>query len=77
MNALFHHRSELMRIGSTILAFLILFGLMVLVIPPVHADDTATVTITDYKVSPAVLMPDSLGTITITVKNTATTSSIS
>ena len=33
--------------------------------------------ITDYKVTPSVLMPDSLGTITITIKNTAASASIS
>jgi len=43
---------------------------------PVTAADAPTVTITDYKVSPSVLMPDSLGTITITVKNTATSATL-
>ena len=43
---------------------------------PVSAD-TPTVTIADYKVSPSVLMPDSLGTITITIKNTASSASVS
>ncbi len=49
---------------------------MVIFVPPVQAADTPTVTITDYKVTPSVLMPDSLGTITITIKNTATSASI-
>jgi hypothetical protein len=71
------NRNEIMRIISTILAFIVLFALMVVVIPPAHADDVPTVTITDYKVSPAVMMPDSIGTVTITVKNTASTSSVS
>jgi hypothetical protein len=61
---------------GTFAAFLVLFGLMVIFIPPVHAD-TPTVTITDYKVSPSVLMPDSMGTITVTIKNTAATASLS
>ena len=61
---------------GTIMAFLVLFGLMVVFVPPVHAD-SPTVTITDYKVSPSVLMPDSLGTITVTVKNTAQSASVS
>lgn len=72
-----HHWNEIMRSASTILAFIILFALMVVVIPPAHADDVPTVTITDYKVSPAVMMPGSIGTVSITVKNTASTSSVS
>ena len=59
---------------GTIAAFLVLSGLMVIFLPPVQAD-TPTVTITDYKVTPSVLMPDSLGTITVTIKNTATSAS--
>jgi hypothetical protein len=43
---------------------------------PVSAVGEPTVTIMDYRVNPSVLMPDSLGTITITVKNTATSASI-
>ena len=61
---------------GTIAAFLVVFGLMVIFVPPVHAD-TPTVTITDYKVSPSVLMPDSMGTITVTIKNTAASATIS
>jgi uncharacterized membrane protein len=61
---------------GTFTAFLVLFGLMVLFVPPVHAD-TPTVTITEYKVTPSVLLPDSMGTITITIKNTATSASVS
>jgi len=61
---------------GTIAAFLVLFGLMVIFVPPVQAD-TPTVTITDYTVTPSVMMPDSLGTITVTIKNTASTASIS
>jgi hypothetical protein len=64
------------RVIGTIAAFLVLFGLMVLLVPPVHAD-SPTVTITDYTVTPSVLMPDSIGTITVTITNTASTASYS
>ena len=77
MNEYRNNRNEIMRIGSTIIAFVILFAIMVLVIPSVHADDIPTVIITNYTVSPTVMMPDSLGTITITVKNTASSASVS
>jgi hypothetical protein len=43
---------------------------------PVAAGDVPTVTISSYVVSPSVLLPDTLGTITVTVKNTATSASI-
>jgi hypothetical protein len=43
---------------------------------PVMAAGEPTVTITEYRVNPSVLMPDGLGTITIMVKNTATSASI-
>jgi len=60
---------------------LLISGIMVLVvlavcILPVSAD-LPTVTISDYKVSPSVLMPDSLGTITVTIENTASSASVS
>jgi hypothetical protein len=61
---------------GTIAAFLVLFGMMIIILPPVNAD-TPTVTITDYKVTPYVLMPDSMGTITVTIKNTAASASVS
>ena len=61
---------------GTIVALTVLFGLLVLLVPQAYAD-TPTVTITDYKVSPSVLMPDSLGTITVTLKNTASSASVS
>jgi uncharacterized membrane protein len=77
MNEYRDNRNEMMRIFSTIIALTILFGIAVLLVPPVHADDTPTVTITDYKVSPSVLLPGSPGMITITVKNTATSASVS
>ena len=43
---------------------------------PVMAAGDPTVTILEYRVNPSVLMPDSLGTITITVKNTATSATM-
>ena len=58
--------------SGVLIAFLILAACAL----PVSAADVPTVTITDYKVSPSVLMPDSLGTITITVKNTATSATL-
>jgi hypothetical protein len=61
---------------GTVAAFLVLFGLMVMFVPSVQAD-SPTVTITDYKVTPSVLMPESMGTITVTIKNTASSASIS
>jgi len=77
MNEYRDNRNEIMRIFITIIALALLFGVVVLLVPPVHADDTPTVTVTDYKVSPSVLLPDSPGTITITVKNTASSASVS
>ena len=71
------NRNEIMRILRTIIALTILFGVAVLLVPPAHADDTPTVTVTDYKVSPSVLLPGSAGTIAITVKNTASSASVS
>jgi hypothetical protein len=70
-------REEIMRIAGTIISLAILFGVLVLLVPPVHAADEPTVTITNYTVSPSVLMPDSLGTVTFTIKNTASSASVS
>jgi len=53
------------------------FSLIIFSAVPASADGVPTVTITDYKVNPSVLMPGSFGTITITVKNTATSASVS
>lgn len=64
-----------MNIMRTIIALGVLFALMVVFIPAVNASDTPTVTITNYEASPSVLMPDSLGTITVTLKNTASSAS--
>ncbi len=66
-----------MRIFSTVIALIILFGIIVVLVPPVHAENTPTVTVTDFKVSPSVLLPGSTGTIVITVKNTANSASVS
>jgi hypothetical protein len=55
---------------------LIVFLILAACVLPVLAADAPTVTITEYKVSPSVLMPDTLGTITITVKNTATSATL-
>jgi hypothetical protein len=55
-------------------AFILVF--IATLILPVSAVSGPTVTILDYQVSPPVLLPDTLGTITITVKNTATSASI-
>ncbi|MGB9177047.1 MAG: hypothetical protein WCB46_09965, partial [Methanoregula sp.] len=62
---------------GTFTAFLVLFGFMIIFVPPVQAADTLTVMITNYTVSPSVLMPDSLGTITVMIKNTAATATFS
>jgi hypothetical protein len=58
--------------SSVLIAFLILAVCTL----PATAADVPTATITEFKVSPSVLMPDSLGTITITVKNTATSATL-
>ena len=55
---------------------LIAFLILAVCTLPATAADVPTATITEYKVSPSVLMPDSLGTITITVKNTATSATL-
>ena len=57
---------------------LLLFVVLILAacILPATAADVPTVTITEYKVSPSVLMPEGLGTITIIVKNTATSATL-
>ena len=43
---------------------------------PVSAAGDPTVQISEYQVSPSILMPDSLGTITVVLKNTASSASI-
>lgn len=56
---------------------LFIVALFVMTIPPVNGESAPTVTITDYKINPSVLMPDSQGTIAITVKNTANSAQVS
>jgi hypothetical protein len=62
---------------STLVIIIAIFAILAVTAPPVQAENVPTVTISDYKVSPSVLMPDSTGTITITVKNTASSASVS
>ena len=58
------------------LSFAIIIALLCALLIPVSAAGAPTVTISDFKVSPSVFLPDSFGTITITVKNTANTASV-
>jgi hypothetical protein len=62
---------ESLRLSVFIIVLILVAGVL-----PASAADVPTVTITEYKVSPSVLMPDGLGTITITVKNTATSATL-
>ena len=62
--------------GVVLLLMATAIALFTIVAPPASAD-TPTVAITDYTVNPSVLMPDSLGTVTITIKNTAETATVS
>ncbi|MGA2912614.1 MAG: S-layer protein [Methanoregula sp.] len=55
-------------------AFIIVFIASLVI--PVSAAGEPTVAISEYHVNPSVLMPDSLGTITIMVKNTATSATL-
>ena len=55
---------------------LLIIALIVATVMPASAATEPTVTITEYRVNPSVLMPESFGTIAITIKNTATTSTI-
>ena len=55
-------------------AFILIFIASLAV--PVSAAGEPTVTISNYRVTPSVLMPDTLGMITITVTNTATSASL-
>jgi hypothetical protein len=64
--------AEILRLLSSAIIIVFIASLVV----PVSAVGEPTVTITNYRVNPSVLMPDSLGTITITVTNTATSASI-
>jgi hypothetical protein len=55
---------------------IILIALLGALVVPASAENP-TVTITEYTVNPSVLIPDSLGTVIITIKNTAASASIS
>jgi hypothetical protein len=69
------NRNWIMGMIRTIVALGILFALVAIFVPAVQATDSPTITITNYEVSPSVLMPDSLGTITVILKNTASSAS--
>ncbi|MEN6611344.1 MAG: S-layer protein [Methanoregulaceae archaeon] len=56
--------------------FLFIVAFLAVAVIPVSATTSPTVTISNYTVSPSVLMPGSLGTITVTVKNTATSATV-
>ena len=64
--------AEILRLLSS--AIITVF--IALLVVPVSAVGEPTVTITNYRVNPSVLMPDSLGTITITITNTATSATL-
>ncbi len=59
------------------IVILLIIALIVATVIPVSAVATEpTVTISEYKVNPSVLMPDSLGTIIITITNTASSATL-
>jgi hypothetical protein len=62
--------------GTVLVMVATMIAILGIIVPPASAD-TPTVTIADYKVSPSVLMPDSMGTITVTIRNTAASATIS
>ena len=64
--------AEILRLLSS--AIITVF--IALLVVPVSAVGEPTVTITNYRVNPSVLMPDSLGTITITITNTAASATL-
>jgi hypothetical protein len=57
------------------LLFVMLVGIILVMVPASSAAGEPTVMITEYKVNPSVMVPDGLGTISIVVKNTATSAS--
>jgi len=63
------------RSGHSPVAIIALMVLLPFIIAPAAATDP-TVIVTGYEVTPAVLMPGDMGTITLTIKNTAETASI-
>ncbi len=70
------NRNGIMRIAGTIIVLMVLFGVGVMLVSPVQAASSPTVTVSNYTVSPSVLMPDTLGTITVVIKNTASSASV-
>jgi hypothetical protein len=62
--------------GTVLVLVAMMIALLSIIVPPASAD-SPTVTITNYSVSPGVLLPNGLGTITITVENTAASATIS
>lgn len=65
-----------MKLISISIVFAIALILIAGIAIPASAAGEPTVMITDYRVNPSVLMPDSLGTITVTIKNTASSASM-
>jgi len=53
-----------------------ILALIAILASPASAAGDPTVTITEYRVNPSVLMPDSFGTIAITIKNTASSATL-
>jgi hypothetical protein len=64
--------ADILRLLSSAFIMISIASLVV----PVSALGESTVTITDYKVTPSVMMPGSMGTITVTIKNTASSATI-
>ncbi|MDD5189372.1 MAG: hypothetical protein PHF57_14300, partial [Methanoregula sp.] len=63
------------RPGHSPVAIIALIILLPFIIAPAAATDP-TVIVTGYEVTPAVLLPGDMGTITLTIKNTAETASV-
>jgi len=59
-----------------IICIVCIFALIAITVIPVSAAGDPTVTVTDYRVNPSVLMPGSFGTIAITIKNTASSATL-
>lgn len=60
---------------NILLMAVILIAVAMLVVPATAAD-SPTVMVTEYRVNPSIMMPDSAGTISIIVKNTANSATI-
>jgi hypothetical protein len=59
-----------------IVCIVCILALIAITVIPVSAAGDPTVTVTDYRVNPSVLMPGSFGTIAITIKNTASSATL-